>query len=61
MLIIILWFVIYFYIIHENGFEYFSIFQKEEGKMQACLQTQDSLMTFKLLETVLWESILHLW
>ena len=47
-------FVIYFYVNHENNFEYFSIFQKEGGMMQAYLQTQDSLMTFKLLLTVLW-------
>ena len=53
MVIIILCFVIYFYVIQENNFEYFSIFQKEGGMMQACWQTQDSLMTFKLLLTLL--------
>jgi len=54
MVLIILYFVIYFYIIHENSFEYFSIFQKEGGMMQACWLTQDSLMTYKLLQTLLW-------
>ena len=47
MVIIIVCFVRYFYVIQENNFEYFSIFQKEG-------QTQDSLMTFKLLLTLLW-------
>ena len=53
MVIIILCFVINFYVIHENSFEYF-IFQKEGGMMQACWQTLDSLMTFKVLLTLLW-------